>query len=128
MFNVPDAAVLSSLTVPQRRGRHARRAGRAAVDHAVVMDDPHDLRGAFRAAARARHRAISCIGGRTIARAADRRGAVQDLYLTTSPQIGGEPNTPLYSKPLQARTSCASTAPARMRAWSSSICARQSSD
>ena len=28
-------------------------------------------------------------------------GLIEDLYLTTSPTIGGEPNTPLYPKPLR---------------------------
>jgi hypothetical protein len=31
-------------------------------------------------------------------------GLVQDLYLTTSPKPGGEPDTPLYPRPLQTRT------------------------
>jgi hypothetical protein len=31
-------------------------------------------------------------------------GLVQDLYLTTSPVIGGEPGTPMYSRPLDLRT------------------------
>jgi riboflavin biosynthesis pyrimidine reductase len=47
---------------------------------------------------------ISCVGGRTIARQVIDAGLVQDLYLTTSPKDGGEPNTPLYPKPLKGRT------------------------
>jgi hypothetical protein len=30
-------------------------------------------------------------------------GLIQDLYLTTSAKAGGEPNTPLYSRPLEGR-------------------------
>ena len=30
-------------------------------------------------------------------------GLVQDLYLTTSPRSGGEPDTPIYPRPLDGR-------------------------
>ena len=46
---------------------------------------------------------ISAIGGRTIARAMIDAGLIQDLYLTTSPRPGGEPNTPLYPTRLDGR-------------------------
>jgi riboflavin biosynthesis pyrimidine reductase len=39
---------------------------------------------------------ISAIGGRTLARAMLDAALVSDLYLTTSPRPGGEPDTPLY--------------------------------
>src|SRR6185295_7926021 len=45
---------------------------------------------------------MSAIGGRTTARALLREGVVNDLYLTTSPKSGGEPNTPLLEAPLDA--------------------------
>jgi diaminohydroxyphosphoribosylaminopyrimidine deaminase/5-amino-6-(5-phosphoribosylamino)uracil reductase len=38
---------------------------------------------------------ISCIGGRDVAHQLLVYGLVDDLYLTTSPQPGGEPDTPL---------------------------------
>jgi riboflavin biosynthesis pyrimidine reductase len=43
---------------------------------------------------------VSAIGGRTTARALLRERVVQDLYLTTSPKAGGEPNTPVVEEPL----------------------------
>jgi riboflavin biosynthesis pyrimidine reductase len=45
---------------------------------------------------------VSSIAGRTVATQLIDAGVVQDLYLTTSPQPGGEPNTPFYtgSRPL----------------------------
>jgi riboflavin biosynthesis pyrimidine reductase len=43
---------------------------------------------------------ISCIGGRMIARQLLDAGLIQDLYLTTSAENGGEPGTPLYPGPL----------------------------
>ncbi len=69
----------------------------------VVMDDPNDLRGAFRRFRELGVQRISCIGGRTLARQLIDAGLVDDLYLTTSPRMGGEPNTPLYPKPLNSR-------------------------
>jgi hypothetical protein len=43
---------------------------------------------------------LSAIGGRTIARAMIGAGLIEDLYLTTSPRPGGEPDTPLSPTPL----------------------------
>jgi riboflavin biosynthesis pyrimidine reductase len=45
---------------------------------------------------------VSAVGGRTTARALLREGVVHDLYLTTSPNEGGEPNTPLLDAPIDA--------------------------
>ena len=39
----------------------------------------------------------SSIGGRTLTTQLIDRGVVQDIYLTTSPKIGGEPGTPFYT-------------------------------
>ena len=47
---------------------------------------------------------ISAVGGRTLAAELIDAGLVQDLYLTTSPVPGGEPGTPMYSRPLDLRT------------------------
>jgi riboflavin biosynthesis pyrimidine reductase len=44
-------------------------------------------------------RNISCVGGPRTATSLLREGLVQDLYLTTSPVRGGEPNTPFYQGP-----------------------------
>jgi riboflavin biosynthesis pyrimidine reductase len=46
---------------------------------------------------------VSSIGGRTLATELIEKGLVQDLYLTTSPKPGGEPNTPFYTgaRPLE---------------------------
>jgi riboflavin biosynthesis pyrimidine reductase len=40
---------------------------------------------------------VSCIGGRTLTTQLIDAGVVQDIYLTTSPTPGGEPNTPFYT-------------------------------
>ena len=46
---------------------------------------------------------VSSIGGRTLTTQLIERGVVQDIYLTTSPKPGGEPNTPFYTgaRPLE---------------------------
>jgi riboflavin biosynthesis pyrimidine reductase len=67
----------------------------------VVMAGPDDLAGAFRTMRSRGIARISAIGGRTIARAMIAAGLVQDLYLTTSPNPGGEPDTPLTATPLE---------------------------
>ena len=101
IFNVPDLRVVW-LTV-----QHSVEAMRHGLSERpwitpVVMDDPHDLRGAFRRVRDLGVQSISCVGGRTIARQLIDAGLVDDLYLTTSPRMGGEPDTPLYPKPLTA--------------------------
>jgi riboflavin biosynthesis pyrimidine reductase len=40
---------------------------------------------------------VSSIGGRTVATQLIDAGVIQDIYLTTSPRPGGEPNTPFYT-------------------------------
>jgi riboflavin biosynthesis pyrimidine reductase len=57
-----------------------------------------DLVGALRTL-RANHGVtrVSSTGGRTLATQLLDAGVVQDLYLTTSPLNGGEPNTPFYT-------------------------------
>ena len=46
---------------------------------------------------------VSSIGGRTLTTQLIEAGVVQDVYLTTSPKTGGEPNTPFYTgaRPLE---------------------------
>jgi riboflavin biosynthesis pyrimidine reductase len=45
---------------------------------------------------------ISCVGGRTLATQLIDAGLVQDVYLTTAPGAGGELETPMYPRPLNA--------------------------
>jgi len=100
IFNVPDLRVVL-LTVPRCADvMHHALAERPWVSH-VVMEDAHDVLKAFREFRRLGIHRISCIGGRTIAGQLIDAGLIQDLYLTTSAMEGGEPNTPLYPKPLK---------------------------
>jgi len=68
----------------------------------VVMAHKTDLRSAFEELRRLRIDRVSAVGGRTVATALIDAGLVQDVYLTTSPREGGEPNTPMYPRPLDA--------------------------
>jgi len=103
IFNVPDLRVVLLTTPTYVAAMHHALSQRPWITP-VVMDDPNDLRGAFEQFRALGIQRISCVGGRTIARQLIDAGLVQDLYLTTSPKAGGEPNTPLYPGPLQART------------------------
>jgi 5-amino-6-(5-phosphoribosylamino)uracil reductase len=103
IFNVPDVRVVL-LTVPQCADAFHNALSARPWITPVVMNDARDLRPAFQWLRELGAGRISCIGGRTIARQLIDAGLVQDLYITTSPREGGEPNTPLYPKPLEART------------------------
>jgi riboflavin biosynthesis pyrimidine reductase len=102
MFNLPDLRVI---LLTATRGADAMRDALTARPWitAVVMDDPADLRAAFRELRRLGIERISCIGGRTLARPLLDAGLVQDLYLTTGIREGGEPGTPVSDKPLNGR-------------------------
>lgn len=49
---------------------------------------------------------VSSTAGRTVATELIDAGVVQDLYLTTSPTNGGEPNTPFYTGTAPLTTTC----------------------
>ncbi len=66
----------------------------------VVMDRPDDLPRAFAELRRMGLERVSVVGGRKIATQLIDAGLVQDVYLTTSPRDGGEPNTPMYPRRL----------------------------
>jgi riboflavin biosynthesis pyrimidine reductase len=98
MFNLPELRV-TVITVA--RGAEVMRDGLAARPWItpIVMQRPQDLAGAFRQLRHDGVNQVSCIGGRTLAWQLIDAGLIQDLYLTTSAQSGGEPNTPFHSAP-----------------------------
>ena len=99
IFNVPELRVIL-LTVPSCTDlMHSDLAARPWITP-VVMPTPRDLHTGFRKLRQLGIERISCVGGHSIARQLIDGGLVQDLYLTTSPKNGGEPNTPLYPRPL----------------------------
>ena len=70
----------------------------------IVVDTRHSLVDAFEQLRAMGVERISAVGGRGLATDLIDAGLVQDLYLTTSPITGGEPGTPIYSRPLDLRT------------------------
>ena len=69
----------------------------------LVMDKPADLPQAFEQLREMDITHVSAIGGRRIAAQLVDARLVQDVYLTTSPRAGGEPNTPMYPGSLKRR-------------------------
>jgi riboflavin biosynthesis pyrimidine reductase len=96
LFNVPELRVfiLTDNTGAQALEPHTRR--RPWIR--VLSDRESDVVAGLKTL-RAEHgiTRVSCIGGRTLTTQLIDAGVVQDLYLTTSPKPGGEPNTPFYT-------------------------------
>jgi 5-amino-6-(5-phosphoribosylamino)uracil reductase len=101
LFNIPEIRVLL-LTLPAVSvAMHHALAQRPWVTP-VLMPTADDLRDAFRQLRQMGIGTVSCVGGRTLARQLLAAGLIQDLYLTQSPQSGGEPDTPLSERPLRS--------------------------
>jgi riboflavin biosynthesis pyrimidine reductase len=102
MFNVPELRVI---LITVARGADAMRDALRARPWItlIVMDDALALPDAFRSLRRLGIERMSCIGGRTLAGPLLDAGLIQDVYLTTGTNEGGEPGTPLYDKPLHGR-------------------------
>ncbi len=95
VFNEPDVAVFMLAGAGCRAKHGAWFSERPWIT--VVPMEASGLTGAI-ARLRAEHglERISAVGGRTVATALIDQRLVQDLYLTTSPIDGGEPDTPFY--------------------------------
>ena len=101
LYNLPDVRVIV-VTVPGCANlMRADLAARSWITP-IVMAHKDDLRSAFRELRRLGIERVSVVGGRTVATALIDAGLVQDVYLTTAPREGGQPNTPMYPKPLDA--------------------------
>jgi 5-amino-6-(5-phosphoribosylamino)uracil reductase len=103
IFNVPEIPVIV-LTVPTCADLMLTGLADRPWITPIVMPTSRDLPHAFRELRERGVATISCIGGRTLAGQLLDAGLIQDLYLTTSAKDGGEPNTPLYSKPIGGHT------------------------
>jgi riboflavin biosynthesis pyrimidine reductase len=101
LYNVPSIQVIL-LTTPGCADLMGEELARRPWITPVLMKDKNDLPTAFAKLRRMGIERVSVVGGRTIATALIDAGLVQDIYLTTSPREGGEPNTPMYPKPLDA--------------------------
>jgi riboflavin biosynthesis pyrimidine reductase len=103
IFNVPGIRVVL-LTVASAAERMREAVSIRPWITLVVMDAPQDLPRAFerlRATGVAR---ISCIGGRTLAGHLLEARLIDDVYLTTGLNAGGDAGTPLSSAPWRGRT------------------------
>src|SRR3954470_3400840 len=99
LLNVPELPVIV-ISPPNWIERMRDALSRRPWITTVPLPRPTDLRAAFRAMRSMGIARISAIGGRSIARALTTAGLIQDLYLTTSPRRGGEPDTPIYPTPV----------------------------
>jgi len=99
LFNVPDVPVVILAPAAAERALRGAVASRSWVT-LVVMRDRSALPDAFAALRRRGIARVSSIGGHTIATQLIDAGLVQDAYVTTSPLTGGEPDTPIYPRPL----------------------------
>jgi riboflavin biosynthesis pyrimidine reductase len=96
LYNVPDVAVIIVTVAAAAASMDAALRARPWI-RLVTMDGAGDLRHAFTCLRGLGIQIVSCIGGRTLARGLFENGLVDDLYLTTAPRHGGEPNTPLQT-------------------------------
>jgi 5-amino-6-(5-phosphoribosylamino)uracil reductase len=96
LFNVPDLPAIV-LTVSECATRLRDVLSTRPWITAVLMEDGRDIRHAFDQLSALGVRRVSCIGGRHLARSLLEASLIDDVYLTTAPRRGGEPNTPLPS-------------------------------
>ena len=95
MFQVPELRVFIATKSPAVAPLQQRVASRPWIE-IVDSGDPLSLTGSLRHLRGHGLNVISAIGGRRTATALLDEHLVKDIYLTTSPIDGGEPNTPYY--------------------------------
>jgi riboflavin biosynthesis pyrimidine reductase len=100
LFNVPTVPAIL-ITTDAEAEAYAKLTDRRPWVDVIGTGASIDLRLGLETLARVHGlRRVSCVGGRTTAAALISAGQVDDLYLTTSPLTGGEPDTPLYESAL----------------------------
>jgi 5-amino-6-(5-phosphoribosylamino)uracil reductase len=102
LFNVQEIRVvlLTGASVPSTIAGAIR--ARPWVTHLRLPPDG-SLRGTFERLRQIGIGRVSCIGGRTLARNLLATDLVDDVYLTTAPKKGGEPDTPIAPGPWRGR-------------------------
>jgi riboflavin biosynthesis pyrimidine reductase len=103
LFNLPDLPVLLLTVASAARRMHHAITVRPWIT-LLLMDEPEDLPRAFERLRSMGLARVSCIGGRTIAGHLLDARLIDDVYLTTGLNVGGEPGTPLSSAPWRGRT------------------------
>jgi 5-amino-6-(5-phosphoribosylamino)uracil reductase len=99
MFNVPEVPVLIVTVTSAVASMRESLTVRPWID-LVVMKHSGELPQAFEELRQRGIERISAIGGRHFATQLIDGQLVGDIYLTTAPRPGGEPDTPMYPKPL----------------------------
>jgi len=99
IFNVPEIPVML-LTVGGCTDLMTTALAERPWITPIVMPTSRDLPYALRELRMRGIARISCIGGRSIAGQLLDAGLVSDVYLTTAAKEGGEPDTPMYRKPI----------------------------
>jgi riboflavin biosynthesis pyrimidine reductase len=95
MFNLPEVPVVLVTVRSGAASMHEALAQRPWI-RTVLMRDRDDLPAAFDALRAYGIDYLSVIGGRHLATQLVDAALVQDLYLTTAPLPGGQPDTPWY--------------------------------
>jgi len=101
LFNEPTVPVIL-LTVPTCAQLMMDAIATRPWVTSIVMSGADSLKPAFEQLRARGVEWISAVGGRRLAAQLIDAGLVQDLYLTTAPKEGGEPNTPLYPGKLES--------------------------
>ena len=95
LFNLPSIRVVLLTGAPPSGDTMDALGARPWITHLPVHDG--DFRETFERLREIGIERVSCVGGRTLARALLESGLVDDVYLTTAPVTGGEPGTPIAS-------------------------------
>jgi riboflavin biosynthesis pyrimidine reductase len=99
LYNEPSLRVIVVASSPGAVVLGKRLPGRPWIE-VIDAGQPVDLPRAVGELRARGIEVISAIGGRRTADALMRAGVVSELYLTTSPRLGGEAETPITSEPL----------------------------
>lgn len=103
LFNLPAVRVVL-LTIPSAAEQMSQAIKVRPWITLLLMEGPGDVQRAFERLRSLGIARISCIGGRTLAGHLLDAGLVDDVYLTTGRNTGGEPGTPLSSASWRGRT------------------------
>ena len=99
LFNVPDVPVRLLTVAAAARAMQASLDTRPWVRALVMNEGPAALTAAFEQMRSQGIACVSCIGGRTLARQLLDARLVDEVYLTTAARPGGEPGTPIHTRP-----------------------------
>lgn len=103
LFNLPAVRVLL-LTIPSAAEQMSQAIKVRPWITLLLMEGPGDVQRAFERLRSIGIARISCVGGRTLAGHLLDAGLIDDVYLTTGRNAGGEPGTPLSSASWRGRT------------------------